>query len=147
MNPENQLSIPLPTETSRWKNLSRTIRTISRKPFNPGPYWRTQAFAYTVVSSLVINLGLLMYSVLNYDDLSPKLRFFYDAPTETTIQLDKSIAIYTPLVVFGVQLLVMFILNTVHRYDRRLAAVINVVLILQNVIVILAGIQILSLST
>ncbi len=109
------------------------------------PVSRTFAFVMAVVSSILTNAGIFVFSLLKIGELPDKLPLIYNYIEKIWIQIDKFLIIAVPFLILAVEISVIFYCIRVSFIDRRLAVIALSMVSLFNILILISAIQIFSL--
>ncbi len=109
------------------------------------PVSRTFVFILAIVSSLIVNVGTLIYTLINIGTLPEKVPFIYNYIEKIWVQLDKFLLVTAPFMLFAVEVAVIFYSIRVSFVDRRLAMIALSLISVFNLLVLISAIQIFTL--
>lgn len=147
--PKNQLMLDLPEEEVKVSMWDRLIHTLQKREeeIELMPYWRNVAAPLAMVSGIASILLSLYIGVLRFNQLPPKIPLYYIEATSSWEQIDKTIALAAPILLFIFNFLVWRLGFLVFRFDRRLSIASSWILLLVNFLISLALLQVYSLIT
>lgn len=122
------------------KPLNRFIGQIEYYPVS-----RTFVFIFAVVSSILVNLSIFIYSALQIGSFPEKLPLIYNYIEKIWIQIDRFLIIPVPFIIFALELGIIFYCIRISFIDRRLANMSLAMLAIFNVLIAISAVQIFSL--
>jgi hypothetical protein len=143
----SQMSLNLP-RVDRLSRLQQQIKVFLRQretEMEIMPFWRDLAAPLAFVSSTLLILILFVYGLIHFNDIPPRIQFYYDAIQSRWEQADKVIVLFLPVILLVLDALVLRFIYDIFRYDRRLSRVLSWVLSIFNLLTIVAIGQIYSL--
>lgn len=109
------------------------------------PFWKNFSFVFYALSSIIIPAGIVLVMILNFSKIPLELPVFYDPLISSWTLMDKSIAIFVPIVYSIANLFLLNITHSIFQFDRRLAQIIGISMNIANILFLIAFSQILSL--
>lgn len=122
------------------RNFNKLIGQIEYYPVS-----RTFIFILAIISSVIVNVGTLIYTLINIGTLPEKVPFIYNYIEKIWVQLDKFLLVSTPFMLFAVEVAVIFYSIRVSFVDRRLAMIALSLISVFNLLVLISVIQIFTL--
>lgn len=122
------------------RNFNKLIGQIEYYPVS-----RTFIFILAIISSLIVNVGTLIYTLINIGTLPEKVPFIYNYIEKIWVQLDKFLLVSAPFMLFAVEVAVIFYSIRVSFVDRRLAMIALSLISVFNLLVLISVIQIFTL--
>ncbi len=143
----NQVALALP-HTNRIGDWLQWLKVYFQKretEMEAMPFWRDLAAPLAVVSSALLVAVLFIYGLFQFNNISPRIQFYYDAIQGLWEQADKIVILFLPVVLLVIDTLILRFIYDIFRYDRRLSRVLSWVLSILNLLAIIAIGQIYSL--
>jgi hypothetical protein len=109
------------------------------------PVSRTFVFILAVVSSVLVNVGTLAYTLLRIGELPDKVPFIYNYIEKIWVQLDKFLLIFNPFLLMAAEIAVIYYCIRVSFIDRRLSVISLALISVFNLLVLISAIQIFTL--
>jgi hypothetical protein len=109
------------------------------------PVSRTFVFILAIVSSVLVNVGTLAYTLLKIGELPDKVPFIYNYIEKIWVQLDKFLLILNPFLLIAVEMTVIYYCFKVSFIDRRLSTISLALISVFNLLVLISVIQIFTL--
>jgi hypothetical protein len=109
------------------------------------PVSRTFVFILAIVSSVLVNVGTLAYTLLKIGELPDKVPFIYNYIEKIWVQLDKFLLILNPFLLIAVEMTVIYYCFKVSFIDRRLSTISLALISVFNLLVLISAIQIFTL--
>lgn len=134
-----------PRKFQPFRAIKRKVRSLETK-LEIMPFWRNFSFVFMLLSSICFPAIMVIIMVYYFNDLPSKIPVFYDTQSDARIGVDKGLAVLLPIFVGISNLILLNMLHSIFHFDRRLAQVISFSINIGNILLIIAFVQIISLS-
>lgn len=143
-----QLRLDLGGPATRLKQRIGTIRDFFKRrdqQLELMPYWKDFTPALAIVSTLFLSVGAGLAGISLFSQIQPRIPFYYNAFTGYWEQVDKSILLVLPFVIFVVNIIVIRFSFDIHKHDPRLSRTLNLMVSTVNLLFVVGLAQIYTL--
>ena len=144
-NQEKQITLPL--KKGKKEVYYQVKHKVSRFSaiFGVLPYWKNIINVAAFISSVFVVLILIILLTQFYGKLPNKISLFYYQTSNSWNLIDKEVLIIIPVFASFILVLASRLNTAVFRFDRRLSTVINVAILIFNLFLLIAVLQLFSL--
>jgi hypothetical protein len=109
--------------------------------------WKSPALPFTIISGIFVVLIPIVIGIIKFNDIPPKIPFFYNNIDKHWEPFDKSIIFILPLLIGVIEAIVLKLIIAIFKNDKRLGKTLAWVLSFVNVLFYIGFIQIYFLAT
>ncbi len=145
---KDQISLDLDNKTTKLKQFFNGLRTIFRKRndlIEVSQIWKTPAFPFAIVSSVINFLFFLYVAIFRFNDVPPTVPVFYNSVNKNWNQVDKSLIFIFPITLAIASFIIIQFSSIIFRKDRRLALTMIWIHTYLNLMLFVAILQIFNL--
>lgn len=148
---ELQFELPLPVRKPTVREQARSwFLRLRRKEeeLQLKPEWQSPAFALAMVTAIAAGPGSVLLGLILFGRLGTRVPLFYNqaATGSKWIQVDKTVLLITPVLLSAALYVLISLLYSIFKIDKRLANLLSWLLAVFNVCFVLAYCQIFSLT-
>lgn len=142
---EGQISLDLKNSKLDWfYGIKRKLNNVEAV-VEAIPYWKSFVTVAALVSSIA-TVGLLAYFIVDlYPELPPEFPLIFSQDTNSWMLIDKEILPGVPIALGIVLVLLLRLNSATYKFDRRLAQMVNLGIIIFNILSSIAFVQLVSL--
>ncbi len=142
-----QISLGIQDKTN--KNVYKLKRRLQRmeRLLEVNPFWNNGLTAFTTIFTISVSAIIGLLIIKYYGQLPFKIPFFYNH-TENTwdANYDKSFLLIFPVLVTGFNIIITRLNMLIFSFDRKLVYFISLSLVMVNLLLIIAFVQLLYLT-
>lgn len=145
---KDQISLDLDNKTTKVKQFLSGLKTIFRKRndlIEVSQIWKTPAFPFAMVTSVINFLIFLYIAVFRFNDIPPTVPVFYNSVNKNWNQVDKSVIFMFPVILAIANFIIIQFSSVIFRKDRRLALTMVWIQTFLNTLLFVAILQIFTL--
>jgi hypothetical protein len=146
---EEQLGFQIEDNKTKLRQLLSTFKLRLRRRndyLEVSQFWKTPAIPFMIVSFLANILILLVGGIFLFSKLPPEIQTFYDPIEQTWDRQDKTIVIILPIIWALLLVVILRLITSIFRTDKRLSIVIAWVMTVLNILLLIAISQIWKLN-
>ncbi|MCA9378808.1 hypothetical protein KC640_00105 [Candidatus Dojkabacteria bacterium] len=110
------------------------------------PFWKTFASPFGVVTAIATSTIIFFVSLLNFSSLPEKIPFQYNAAAQTWEQTDRSILLFSPILLLVIEAVTLRLVYEIFGYDPRLSKMLGWIIAVVNLLLLITFGQIFSLA-
>jgi hypothetical protein len=140
-----QYQIDLVDKKPSWRNRFRNKLQISNNNITALSYWNNFLSSITIVSSIFVVAILSTIIINQYNQLPEQFPLFFSQYSKTWQLVEKEILIFAPIVLGLLLTLIIQFNRFVYLFDKRLSQMVNNIVIIFNILIMIATLQLYSL--
>ena len=145
---KDQISLDLDNKTTKFKQFLSGLKTIFRRRndlIEVSQIWKTPAFPFAIVTSVINFLIFLYVAVFRFNDIPPTVPIFYNSVNKNWSQVDKSVIFMFPVILAIANFIIIQFSSVIFRKDKRLALTMVWIQTFLNTLLFVAILQIFTL--
>jgi hypothetical protein len=109
--------------------------------------WRNPAIPFALTSMVLTALIIIVGGIIVFNNIPPRIPFFYNSGTNHWEQFDKAFLVFLPVGLLAIQMIILNYAIKLFHHDRKLSISISWVIVFLNILLLIAVGQIYTLIT
>ncbi len=144
----DQLVMDIDTKYTKLKQFLNNFKSFIKRRndiLEVSQVWKNPSFPFAIISSTFTILTFFFVGIFRFDKINPEIPIIYDSVENKWIAADKSVMFIFPIILAGIEIIIINFCFRIFRTDRRLAFTISWILTFLNALLLIALAQIQAL--